>query len=267
MEIPAKLDWGRIETMARRWIGFLTVFVLLSGVIGFVRWKWFGVAIRDLAVEFTFVFLMLSLGILRVLFPKIRLLVDKGMSYYWKSTLTLLLGLGPISGFLAISKFVVGKSAPMAQIAFFILSLAVWLACLKALATDKWRESLFRRLSQFGWLSPFIFLFNYLIISVILFATGSFLIGAVWHITKPPVELASLDAYLNVFGWYLLDAIPTLDITHTLQLHNPLPIEQPLWLGLIILFFKFAVIISGIGAFAAYWKSAFSIPTVVDQTK
>lgn len=238
-----------------RWIGLISTIVLLALATGLIRW-WSGATIRDLAIEFAFVFLILSIGILRIFFPRVRNLFDKGFSYYCKVTIILVCSFIPVSVFFSIAKFVVGSSEQLVQVAFFVMSVVVWLASLSFLVKEEWQKWLFHNLSIFGWLSPLVFIFNYVMISVILFGSCSFLVYEVWHIAKLPNANISLDTFLNLYFWHVLDAIPMLKINETIPWNNPIHLDEASLLGWLSILFKLAVIVPGIGAFTTYWKSS-----------
>jgi hypothetical protein len=105
-------------------------------------------------------------------------------------------------------------------------------------------------LSEFGWVTPLIFVINFVFISLVAFGFLAFqFFGA------GPDGMATSDTYLNLFGYHLLDSIPGLKINQTLRIDEPFADERPFALGLMILFFKFAVLIPSVGAFRSYWKS------------
>ncbi len=55
--------------------------------------------------------------------------------------------------------------------------------------------------------------------------------------------MATSDTYLNLFGYHLLESVPGLKINQTLRIDDPFAGERPFELGLMILVFKFAVLI------------------------
>ncbi len=159
------------------WKPFLPLFgwlAILILVVGFVRWKWFGASIGYLIYEATFTALLVTVGILRTMYPAFRTITTKGFIYYWKFTATLVLALGPISLFYLLSKLMLGESGAVMQIITMFLSVMIWLTLVSVISVEQWRVWAFEHIRRLGWLSPFIFLINFALTSVILFSTYSF---------------------------------------------------------------------------------------------
>lgn len=238
-----------------RWIGLYSVVIFLIFALGFLRWQYFDVDIKRIIVESVFILSILAVGTLRVYLPKLDNIIVKGVGYYIVFTICVVLFIVPGSLYLVFGKLLIAQSILAWWIVYFIISVALWVLCLTLLTRPRWRTWLFDLLSSLAWFAPAIFLYNFLMISVILFAFGSYFIFEELKLASPPIADISIDDYLNVFLWHVLDAIPGLDINKTIAWKEPLERGTPSLFGVLILLFKLSVIIPGIGAFVTYWKT------------
>ena len=235
----------------------LVVCVLLL-VFGAVRWL-LGTALKDLLFEGLLLIVLVSIGVLKALYPKFSRFVEKGFLYYFSGTLLLMALLTPMTLALWASRWALADLHQTGQIVFFAFAVALWCLVLATIAYKRWRTTLFHRLADLGWVLPLIFLFNYMMVSVILFGCIGFLsfcdadqvctIGDTVHTGVAP------ERFFDLFLWHVLDAVPVLDIPGTLPWPEPLDYGRtPSLLGVLLTVFKLAVIVPGIAAFTSYWQ-------------
>ena len=146
-----------------------------------------------------------------------------------------------------VANWLSGSQGDVVNAIFFVLSGVFWLLLVIVVFPIATRRRLIKLLAEFGWMTPLIFLVNYIFVSLVFFGFLSF------YLFGP--EVADKDGFLNLFGYHLLDSIPGLKIADTLNLTGPLA-ERGIRLGVMILLFKFAVLAPGIAAFRAYWTDS-----------
>ncbi len=209
-----------------------------------------GEALDDLVKETVFIAGLLAIGLLRIAIPALGRVIDSGYVYYLLFTALLFATFAPGYVFYAAAKWVVARDWPALNIAFFCLAGALWLFLVVLLFPSPRQSRVLSMLAEFGWLIPMIFLINFFFISVVVFGfLAAYLFG-----TGAGGGLTS-DDYLNLFGYHLLDSIPALKVPETLRLAEPIPGERSFWLNVMVLVFKFAVLIPGVGAFKSYWDA------------
>jgi hypothetical protein len=237
------------------WFSLLAVFLFLFLSVGFMRWSYSDTSLTRLLIEGMVILLILVLVILKRYYPKIEQVMRAAISYYWIFLITYAASFLPIIGFFILAKKVIGETNIVIQSLFLVSSFSLLFAAMLSISIEQWRVQLFKLLARFGWFSPFVYLFNFMLISVILFGTMTFLIyrGDVYS-PNPSIEI-NFDHFLNVYIWHLLDSIPAVNITENINWDEPLKQEPLRLLGLFIVLFKLIVIIPGVGAFVAYWQS------------
>ncbi len=244
--------------MWKKWGELLLVVCAIAVVVGGVR-LWRGAGLEDLLIQFAFIVVLLSIGILKITYPIFDQYVMKGFGYLFLGCIVVLALTGPMAVALAVSQWALEKLPLWAQYGFFVLMGILWCFALGLLVVREWARRIFQKLARLGWLAPLIFVFNYIIVSMIFFASISYLLyryDQQWFkIASTAPAGITLDKFIDLFIWYLVDTIPVLKVTDTLPWEMPLDYgPSPSLLGWMVVLFKFAVIIPGIGAFARYWK-------------
>ena len=231
---------------------FLTAVVFYGclAAVTLLRIYVFGVAWADIWGQTLFFGVILTLGLLVNIMPALDHAVNVGFAYYMLFLFAFFALIMPGTGYLKLAQTIATSTHEPLKIAFFVASGTIWVALVGLLCPTRVQKWLFTKLKALGWLTPLIFLFNYIAVSTVLFGFFAFYVyGA-----GISGELNS-DSYLNLFGYHLLDSIPAMKIPETLRLTEPIPGERPVGLGFLVLLFKLSVLIPGIGAFRAYWKS------------
>lgn len=236
----------------------LVAFVILS-IVDVIRWVFFDTSMTELVIEAVFIAILISIGLLKAIYPKFDAIIEKGFSYYFYGLFLYFVLVGPFMFFLLLSQWAVTDASPFVQYLVFIFSAIIWVMLLATITYEPWKQLLFDKLKRLGWLLPLIFLTNFIMISVILFGSVSYLwsCGTEASCTlkgaKPAV--VNYDLFLSWFLWHVTDAVPVIKIPKTLHWSEPVTFEDgPTWLGVWMVFFKIAVIVPGVGATTAYWK-------------
>ena len=231
----------------------LTILFLLLLFTGYflLRHHIYGTPWRDLALEAFIILAIFAFSILKRLVPVLETITSRGIYYYLAFTMIYVALLYPAYGSYLAAEIATNSASPELELAFFIFAAVVWLTMAFSLIRPRLKEWLFTKLRILGWHMPMIFLFNYIAISIILFGFFAFYLFG----TGPDGSLDS-EQYLKLFFYHFLDSIPALKIPETIDFDEPLADARPENLGYLLLLFKFAVLVQGVGAFRAYWKSS-----------
>ena len=236
----------------------LTVFFFI-GLIGLIRWFFFGSSLTEMLIEAVFVVAMISIGLLKAIYPRFSRIVDKGVGYYFYGTALYFISLAPIIFFLLVAQRTVTGAGPVVQYVVFSISAIFWVFLLATITYEPLKRSVFATLKSLGWILPLVFLANYVMISAVLFASLAYLFscktGTSCEIIGLTPNQVNFDRFLSWFIWHVADAIPAIKINQTLGWTEPLKIDAgPTLLGAWLVLFKIAVILPGLGSFIAYWK-------------
>jgi len=239
-------------------LALVSMVLVLFALVGTVRW-WNGAQLPDLLFEALFVVVLTSVGLLKAIYPRVDRAIEKGFAYYFLGTLLLLVLLAPMSFALWVSRWALTDLSEAGRAAFSVLATVLWALTLCTVAYRRWRTWILDRLAALGWFLPLIFLFNYAMVSVILFGA----ISVVWFcgaenackLASAPETSVTLDTFLDLYLWHLLDSIPMLEVPETLPWPKPLDYgASPTLLGALLVLFKLTVIVPGIAAFTSYWE-------------
>ena len=239
-------------------VGF-TFFAMLA-VYVLLRHYLFGSPWSDMLVEVLFFAAIITAALIGRVLPAFERALQTGFVYYLIFTLIVFALLLPGTAYFKAAQWVADTDGDALKITFFVLSGLIWLTLVAMLYPSRSQAWLFDLLKALGWFTPFIFLFNYIVVSLVLFGFFAYYLFG-------PGDDGTLDSdsYLNLFGYHFLDSIPALKVPATLRLTEPIPGDRPFGLGALLLLFKFTVLIPGVGAFVAYSKSG--KPKAAPETK
>ena len=152
----------------------LSVCVLLL-IVGVGRW-WFGTELKRLLLEAVFIIVLVSIGLLKAIYPKFDKLVERGFGYYFFGMFLLIALIAPMTGVFVAARWAQADLNQFGQLAFFVFAMVFWCLVLGTVVYRRWRNWIFKKLAALGWILPLFFLLNYIMISVILFASIRFLV-------------------------------------------------------------------------------------------
>lgn len=226
------------------------VFVLILIIVIAFQYFVLGTEITDLLYQALFIIALFTVGFLQVFMPALGKVINKGIGYYISFLIIYIATFLPGMAYFVAAKWVSQEGGSIINVTFFVLSGILWLGFITVLFPSRNRTRFFGMLSEFGWLAPFIFVINFVFISLVAFGFFAFQLFG----TGPEGTVTS-DNYLNLFGYHLLESVPGLKINQTLRINEPFAGERPFALGIMILVFKLAVLIPSVGVFRAYWKA------------
>ncbi len=204
--------------------------------------------------------LIVFLALLSASSKRVETVINATFSWYFQFSLWALATVLPSTLFLWFSRTLVDKFPPLLQLFFLFLWTSLLAVALLLMATETNRDRLFRWLEWIGWLAPFVYCFNILLISVIFFGTVCYLLAAQGTLEFRNLQGnvlrgadLSVDKFLDFFLWHFFDAVPLFKINETLLWKLSLAYESA-WVGVLVLLFKVAVIAPTITAIGSYWK-------------
>ena len=230
-----------------------------------------GGSLRDIITMGIFMVTLLTLGMLSAMSENIKQLIDSFYSYTFRLFFWLFVTLAPMMFFYWLSDLLVERFSLFFQVIFFLLwggllSIAVWYISLPSK-----RDQMFGTLEKLGRFSPVLYCFNVLMVAILFYSTGSYILAGSGFITFLDADGTALSGIVPGTGtiadfylWHFLEAIPLLDINATLLWDVRLTYTDR-WVGFFLLLFKITVIIPLIGAFAGYWKYRQAHPNVSDN--
>ena len=251
-ETPPVESWKRktnIGAIASLSIIFAAVIVIAIATL------WIKIPVADLVGYFVLILGIVILSVLSNRYIFIDVAVRRFVSGYFRFTGWMLISLGPLVVFNALSRYVLSNLLFRYQLMVFIVWAVLLAWAIVLIFTDKKREALFRRLQQLGSFTPLVYAFNLSMIAITFFSSVTYVLatrGAIALNVTGKTDVTH-GAITDFYLWHFLNAIPFLKVNETLRWREPLTYESG-WIGLALLVFKLLVILPVIAAFAWYWK-------------
>lgn len=95
---------NRVRTFWNRPIALLLSVCMFILIFGAVRWS-FGAELESLIKEGAFIIVLLWIGLLKLKYPVLDNLFEKGLKFYFKGTFILILAVAPVAAVLSAVKW------------------------------------------------------------------------------------------------------------------------------------------------------------------
>jgi hypothetical protein len=255
-QLSSKQAWTtRALLQIRRGYPLILAPIVVAAVMAFTfdRAHFWTLFIRVFVVSELF----LLICVLGVRFKKVDLAVNTFLSAVRAFSVWLSLTALVLMVFGWVSQWIVDTRGPALQVILLVIWGLIPGFALFLISTEKGRAKLFRRLKALGFLAPFAYSINVLLVAVLFFSAATYILVDHGFLRVNPINGSSappLSCALFYF-WHSVDAVPVLKINEAFHWNQPLAYDSA-WLGVTLLLFKITVIVPVIAAFASYWRQS-----------
>ena len=173
-ETPPVESWKRktnIGAIASLSIIFAAVIVIAIAAL------WIKIPVADLVGYFVLILGIVILSVLSNRYIFIDVAVRRFVSGYFRFAGWMLISLGPLVVFNALSRYVLSNLSFRYQLMVFIVWAVLLAWAIVLIFTDKKREALFHRLQQLGSFTPLVYAFNLSMIAITFFSSVTYVLA------------------------------------------------------------------------------------------